>query len=64
MKDESRRDEVRMKDVEPSPHHDGRAQPGDVLGVETGGEQTHIGDTAEDEDDRRRDAEKADRKRS
>jgi hypothetical protein len=63
MKDESRRDEVRMKDVEPSPHHDGRAQPGDVLGVETGGEQTHIGDTAEDEDDRRRDAEKADRKR-
>jgi hypothetical protein len=33
-----------------SPHHDGRAQPGDVLGIETGGERTAIGDTAEDED--------------
>lgn len=36
-----------------SPHFDQRAQPGDVLGVETGGEQTHIGDTKEDEDKRR-----------
>jgi PRC-barrel domain protein len=42
-----------------SPHAGGRAQPGDVIGVETGGEQTHIGDTAEDEDKARRDAEKA-----
>lgn len=33
-----------------SPHHDGRAQPGDVLGIETGGERTGIGDTAADED--------------
>jgi hypothetical protein len=41
-----------------SPHHGGRAQPGDVLGLETGGETTAIGDTAEDEDKRRRDAEK------
>ena len=37
-----------------SPHYDGRAQPGDVLGIETGGENTHIGDTAADEDKRRR----------
>jgi hypothetical protein len=40
-----------------------RAQPGDLIGVETGGEQTHIGDTAKDEDDRRRDAEQAAAKR-
>jgi hypothetical protein len=37
-----------------SPHHGRRAQPGDVLGIETGGETTGIGDTAEDEDERRR----------
>ena len=42
-----------------SPHHAGRAQPGDVLGIETGGETTEIGDTAEDEDKRRREAEKS-----
>ena len=36
-----------------------RAQPGNLIGVDSGGEQTHIGDTAKDEDDRRRDAEKA-----
>jgi len=42
-----------------SPHFDGRAQPGDVLGVETGGERTSIGETSEDENKRRRDAEKA-----
>ena len=41
-----------------SPHYGGRAQPGDVLGLETGGETTGIGDTAEDEDKRRRDAER------
>jgi hypothetical protein len=45
-----------------SPHFDGRAQPGDVLGVETGGEQTHIGDTKEDEDRRRQAADDAARK--
>jgi hypothetical protein len=44
---------------EVSPHLDGRAQPGDVLGVETGGERTHIGETTEDENKRRRDAEEA-----
>ena len=43
---------------EPSPHMGGRAQPGDVLGVETGGETTSIGDTAEDENRRRRAAER------
>lgn len=42
-----------------SPHYGGRAQPGDVLGIETAGETTSVGDTAEDEDTRRRDAEKA-----
>lgn len=41
-----------------SPHLGGRAQPGDVIGVETGGENTHIGDTSDDENKRRRDAEK------
>ena len=37
-----------------SPHYGGRAQPGDVLGIETGGETTEIGDTADDENKRRR----------
>jgi len=41
-----------------SPHYGKRAQPGDILGIETGGETTGIGDTAEDEDERRRDADK------
>jgi hypothetical protein len=42
-----------------SPHLGGRAQPGDVLGLETGGETTSIGDTDEKEDKRRSDAERA-----
>ena len=42
-----------------SPHFGGRAQPGDILGIETGGETTSIGDTSDDEDKRRRDLEKA-----
>ncbi len=42
-----------------SPHLDGRAQPGDVIGIETGGERTHVGDTAADENRRRRVAERA-----
>ncbi len=40
--------------MDESPHLDGRAQPGDVLGIETGGERTELGDTAEDENERRR----------
>jgi hypothetical protein len=35
-----------------------RAQPGDVLGIERGGETTSLGDTEADEDERRRDSEK------
>ena len=42
-----------------SPHYGGRAQPGDILGIETGGETTGIGETSEDENKRRRDTEKA-----
>jgi len=38
---------------------DGRAQPGDVLGVDRDGESTHLGETRKDEDKRREDAEKA-----
>jgi hypothetical protein len=56
------RDAARETD-DVSPHYDGRAQPGDVLGIETGGESTHIGDTTSDEDKRRRDAEHAARDR-
>ena len=41
-----------------SPHFGGRAQPGDVLGIETGGETTGIGDTSDEENERRRKAEK------
>jgi hypothetical protein len=48
---------------EESPHYGGRAQPGDVLGLETGGETTGVGDTAEDENRRREAAEKARRNR-
>jgi hypothetical protein len=46
-----------------SPHFAGRAQPGDVLGIETAGEETHVGDTAQDESKRRDSAIDADRKR-
>lgn len=42
----------------PDPEDD-RAQPGDVLGVEREGERTHLGDTREDEDSRREEAEEA-----
>jgi PRC-barrel domain protein len=51
------------REKEQSPYFDGRAQPGDVIGLETGGEQTHIGETAEDENERRRAAEEAAQKR-
>jgi hypothetical protein len=42
-----------------SPHFGGRAQPGDILGLETGGETTGLGDSAEEENKRRRTAEKS-----
>jgi hypothetical protein len=35
-----------------------RAQPGDILGIESAGERTALGDTAKDEDNRRERAEK------
>lgn len=46
----------RSRDAEESPHAGGRAQPGDVLGIETGGERSHLGEDARDENQRRRDA--------
>jgi len=52
------RERVVAREADPSPHFGGRAQPGDVIGVETEGEQTHIGETTEDENKRRSDAEK------
>ena len=57
VKDET---EVKPDAEDVSPHYGRRAQPGDVLGLETGGETTAIGDTAEDEDKRRRDSAKTD----
>jgi hypothetical protein len=50
------RDSEKRDVPDESPHFDGRAQPGDVLGVETGGERTYIGDTKDDENKRRDDA--------
>ena len=58
--DRSTRDrETVVAHADPSPHPGGRAQPGDVLGIEEGGERTHVGETAEDENRRREEAEKA-----
>jgi len=51
------RDKDAIKPADPgdvSPHAGGRAQPGDILGIESGGETTAIGDTSEDENERRR----------
>jgi hypothetical protein len=42
---------------------EGRAQPGDVVGFDTGGERTFLGDTREDEDERREEAEQTVRER-
>lgn len=63
-RDETRGDHDRVHDAggrdrdDVSPHFGGRAQPGDILGIETGGETTKIGDSAEDENKRRRTKEK------
>jgi hypothetical protein len=46
-----------------SPHDSGRARPGDVLGIATGGERSHLGDDDQVENKRRRDAERAADKR-
>jgi hypothetical protein len=40
-----------------------RAKPGDVLGLEHDGETTELGDTREDEDERREDAEETAREK-
>jgi len=50
------------REGEDSRFFDGRAQPGDVIGLDTGGERTSVGDTAEDENKRRKAAEEATRK--
>lgn len=51
------RERITAHKPDPSPHFDGRAQPGDVIGFETGGERTYLGETKEDENKRRESAE-------
>jgi hypothetical protein len=55
----SDREVVTAHGGETSPYAGGRAKPGDVIGVETGGETTRLSDTKADENERRRDAERA-----
>jgi hypothetical protein len=64
LMDDRDREAVMAHAGDVSPHAGGRAQPGDVIGIETGGEETHIGDTNEDENERRRDAERDAEKQS
>lgn len=45
-----------MRNEETVPTDD-RAQPGDVIGIERDGETTHLGETREDEDERREEVE-------
>jgi PRC-barrel domain protein len=59
----SQREAIVAQSDDVSPHAGGRAQPGDVLGVETGGERTYVGDTSENENKRRRDAERSARRK-
>jgi len=54
LRDRARRD----RDDVRAPAPGGRAQPGDILGIESAGETTSIGDTAADEDKRRERAER------
>jgi hypothetical protein len=61
-RDEERDERVVAPADDVSPHLDGRAQPGDILGIETGGERTELGDTAEDENRERKEAEEVARK--
>ena len=65
-RDEHSRDLVMARDTtaastrgDVSPHVDRPAQPGDVLGIETAGETTALGDTTEDENKRRDAADRA-----
>jgi len=58
VRERSDREHVVARGDDVSPHFEGRAQPGDVLGLETGGERTYMGDTVEDENKRRRIAER------
>lgn len=53
------KDPTMPRTTDPTGPGDDRAQPGDVLGVERDGETTHLGETREDEDERRADAEEA-----
>ena len=57
-----KREAVVAQSDDVSPHAGGRAQPSDVVGVETGGERTYVGDTSEDENKRRGDAQRSARK--
>ena len=62
MADDIKRTDIRRSTIPgevESDVGDDRAQPGDVLGIERDGERTHLGETAEDEDERREDAENA-----
>jgi hypothetical protein len=52
------RDQLRDRDETRAPAVGERAQPGDILGIESAGETTSLGDTASDEDKRRESAEK------
>jgi hypothetical protein len=52
------RDELRDRDDLRAPAVGERAQPGDILGIESAGERTALGETAADEDKRRERAEK------
>jgi PRC-barrel domain len=52
------RDQLRDRDDTRAPAVGERAQPGDILGIESAGETTSLGDTASDEDKRRESAEK------
>jgi hypothetical protein len=57
--DDERRPEhdAREREADRDVQYGERAQPGDVIGIESGGERTHVGDTARDEDQRRERAE-------
>jgi hypothetical protein len=58
MTDPTIKQTSRLVPGDPSPHFEGRAQPGDVIGIETAGERSYIGDTAESENTRRDAAER------